>query len=124
MGVLALLEAVAYGVPTIGKLERELGEIYLPKGTRIAQSEVSGNVICFDECTSLQATYAVPGRITDDEVAAILRRAGYDVFPDTGPQDYVGNIAYSRRFEISWSVGESVEHVTEVELWIDYSSGA
>lgn len=124
IGVLALLEVIAYGVPTVGKLERELGEIDLPKGTRIAHSEMSGNLICFDECTSLQTTYAVPGRITDDQVASILRKAGYDVFRDTGPQDYVGDVAYTKRHRIRWSVGESVEDVTEVELWIDYSSGA
>lgn len=120
IGVLVLLEAVAYGIPTVGKLERELGQIDLPKGTRIAESEVSGNVICFDECTSLNQEYLVPGTVDDQDVAEILKASGYDAFI-AEPDNYTGNRAYSRRFEVGWSVGESDRGVTLVELGIKFA---
>lgn len=120
IGVLFLLEAVAYGIPTVGKLERELGQIDLPKGTRIAESEVSGNVICFDECTSLDQRYLMPGTVDDEDVAEILRASRYEAFIAES-DDYRGNRAYSRRFEIRWWVGKSDGGVTSLELGIKYT---
>ena len=121
VAALLALEVFGNGTPTLGKLERELGRIDFPSGTRIVDSERNGNPICFDVCTTLDRHYRMPGKVSETRFATILRRSGYEVFMGEADES---NSAYSKRFEIGWSVGPSGEGAgTDAWLSIAYGSG-
>lgn len=111
--------------PTFGKLNRQLDRIDLPVGTKLTQTERSGNVICFDTCPHLSRTYSVAGETQRVELAVVsaLRGAGYQVFIKE-TEDYRPSFAIGKRYKIDWSVYEGDLERTMVELTISQRTDA
>jgi hypothetical protein len=125
LGVLLVLVFVLwYAMPTFGKLSRALDRVDLPSGSKLTETDRSGNAICFDTCPHLSRTYSVAGEpaAVEPALVASLRRAGYEVFMRE-PDDYRRSFALGKRYQIDWSVSEGSDGESVVDLTITQRMG-